>query len=668
MKVSHQPILALTFLIALTLSVSLSAAAKHRKTFRQPEALTTLHLTGGKLLLREVTLSDTATILRLTMQMMQGQKFKMVQGLYLMDDKAQQHKLRWTEGIRLGSETTTPESGETNFTLCFEPMPLSVETFDLLSGDWMPIEMLGIHDASRKSKVPPLNIPKFEAPADWFRTDTVCIRGRFEGYDAKTFDFNSMAIHLRDQFKRDQITYVLNIDPDGHFEKRFVISYPINSGIYVESEKINLDYIPFFVRPGDTCDITVRQQDGRWQCFYNSGASHGVERWLKSNHNLGDIAYNMAYYYDGDLAGVRYAAETTWKDLNSRLAYIIHRDHFSTFEQQLAYASMETAYASGVMEYFMYQSKNKNDTDSIFNDYDLYTPILSRVDYDIPLLMSTTYYKNLINRLHYARPVRSEQEVYPGVVAIPNSRFERAREAMNQRGLQKLTGTTRNTLTVQMCWYEDMQENFDFWRHQQEDMQALKTKEEQEGFTQQALLLDSIWPSAVSYFEHPYVRQKAEEYRAARLARMNKVYDLPQGEAADFVRKLSERFPNRYLILDFWDMGCGPCRSDIQSSKQERKKLAGRDNVKLIFIAGERTKGGDEYYRKYVSQWLDGEEVITLTYPELKKLQELFQFSGFPHYENITPDGKVVRDDLKVSGLDFISEKLKQLRIKLEGI
>ena len=88
--------------------------------------------------------------------------------------------------------------------------------------------------------------------------------------------------------------------------------------------------------------------------------------------------------------------------------------------------------------------------------------------------------------------------------------------------------------------------------------------------------------------------------------------------------------------------------------------------MKLIFIAGERTTEGSDAYKQYGAEWLFGEETVCLTNAEFRRLQELFQFNGIPHYETITPDGRRVREDLSIGGyhnfnndLEWVLEKLK---------
>ena len=100
---------------------------------------------------------------------------------------------------------------------------------------------------------------------------------------------------------------------------------------------------------------------------------------------------------------------------------------------------------------------------------------------------------------------------------------------------------------------------------------------------------------------------------------------------AHLIPSLCAKYPGRILVIDFWGMSCSPCRSTIQYSKKQRAEIAKRDDVKLVFIAEERTVDDSEAYKKYVAEWLADEETVCVTNADFTRLQELFRFGGIPH-------------------------------------
>lgn len=116
--------------------------------------------------------------------------------------------------------------------------------------------------------------------------------------------------------------------------------------------------------------------------------------------------------------------------------------------------------------------------------------------------------------------------------------------------------------------------------------------------------------------KNPYVRQKAEAFYARKMEQKENTVPLPaDNPSAVLIQTLCARSPDRYLMIDFWGMNCGPCRYAIQQSKKLRVEIGKRGDVKLVFIAEEHIAGGNDGYKKYVSEWLADEETICMTKP-----------------------------------------------------
>jgi thiol-disulfide isomerase/thioredoxin len=224
---------------------------------------------------------------------------------------------------------------------------------------------------------------------------------------------------------------------------------------------------------------------------------------------------------------------------------------------------------------------------------------------------------------------------------------------------------------TQLCVYKTFVHSFDSWRSEEEEIPEIladttMTKAEREQMVSSWPTVDKMTKLYISAFLHPYFHQKAEQFTAYKLAQKDLATPLPNKPIADLIRKLSAKYPGRFLVIDFWGMSCGPCRAAIQSSKSLRAEIAKRNDVKLIFIAGERTTEGSDAYKKYVAEWLAGEETVCLTNQDFDKLRELFQFNGIPHFETITPDCRRVRDDLQIHGYEMFDYELKKVIDKLK--
>ena len=508
---------------------------------------------------------------------------------------------------------------------------------------------------------------------DWFKTDTITVKGRIEGYDAELFGFTSMECYFEDIFEKDETTLVLDIAEDGTFCKKFQASYPIRLSFLADYSKVDFDEIPFFAYPGETIDITVKKiamphsassenEQGQYKCIYNNGSSRDVQRWLRtyqSNRSLTSSLRNTNINF----TVTNKNAETVWKDLKHQLQTVSQREHYTPLEEQLALACMQVDFASAYMDYALFRDDSL-DCHALF-DETKYTTVLQRIDFDNPLMLVSDSYSNLLNRIQYAKPVRQ---------VLDNDSVSANQQTIDYYSvLRQMLGAKGNTLMAQLCSYKVMQDNFKFWRNNRD---LLLEHMKRHGAT----LSDTLWQKAfekipsvderfnifINHITHPYIHQKAEQFYNNQMAQTDIASPLPVTPMADLIRSLCAKYPGKILMIDFWGMSCGPCRGAIQLSKELRAEIAKRDDVKLIFIAGERTIEGSDEYKKYVSEWLADEETICVTKSDFVRLQELFQFNSIPHYETITPDCRRVREDLSIGGYHNFEYELERLKEKLK--
>ena len=677
----------ITILLAL---IALTVQAKTYKTIINPEAIACMKVRNGDLKALEVNFRDTATTVHFRMEYPKGQLFRFVKESYLLDEAGNRYPLRSAEGIALDTWVQSPESGVTDFTMHFEPMPKKVQLFDFIEGDVRDAFMLlGIHDKKAKLKYPTLqelsDANPYTVPADWFTTDTITIRGRIEGYDAEKFGFTSMECLYEDVFEKDATTLVFNIAPDGTFVKKFQASYPIRQMFFARESKIGFDNIPFFARPGETIQVTVRpDEQGQYQCIYGNGSSKDVDRWLKSDLNMSDLAHPLRTF-KGKFSEAGEMAERTWRNMLYCLQKENRRRHFTPQEMQLALADLQLNFANAMMDYAMYHEDDVKKYEQRDGGYQLVIldslenkeigkmenyKALHRVDFDNPLLLTCDNYPITINRIQFARPVRNRQneeildENGGYVISFDNSKKMLSTGIL---ALRELMGTDHDTFMAQLCVYKDMQSSFNSWRSIEDALPRILadttlTAEERKEAEASLQPVSKMMPLYLDSFTDSFIHQKAEAFYAAKMAQTELSTPLPtDNPAADLIRSLCAKYPGRYLIIDFWGMGCGPCRAAIQNSKAKRAEMAKRDDVKLVFIAGERTAEGSEAYHQYVNEWLADEETISITNTDFSRMQELFRFNGIPHYETITPDCRRVRDDLNINGYYNIDYELQKL-------
>ena len=650
-----------TIITILLVLVAMAGQAKTFKTIKNPETMACVNVNPGELKAREIIFRDTATTVHFTMEKEKGQSFRFAKESYLMDEDGNRYPLRSAEGIDLDSWVQSPESGVTDFTMHFEPMPKNTQVFDYIEGDNTRAYMLlGIHDKKCIIKYPTIqelsDANPWTVPQDWFKTDTITIKGRIEGFDAERLGFDLLCYYNHDEFEKGDAAQVMDIAPDGTFCKKFKASYPIRDLFWTTEAKTQFNYIPFFARPGETIDITVRiHEDGWYDYTFNSGSSHDVERWLRFSDEYIAV-FRPLYSFKGRLEEGNKLAESIFQEALYRLRTESRRYKYTPIEMQLALADLQANFVENYLSYVdnhaqtlvKYEERdgkwNAEIVDSVEREriFDArnYYP-LHRIDFDNPLLLASYAFQLTLNRIQFANYVRNRQ--YKGLMDENGGMevsFKNDSTALSNylAALRDLMGTDKDNLIVQLCAYKDMQSNFD----------------------------SKMFPLYLAAFTHPYIHQKVEQFYNKQIAQTDIASPLPVTPMADLIRSLCAKYPGKILMIDFWGMSCGPCRGAIQASKELRAEIAKRDDVKLVFIAGERTTEGSDAYKKYVAEWLANEETICLTNADFTRLQELFQFNGIPHYETITPDCRRVREDLSIGGYHNFEYELERLKEKLK--
>ena len=632
-----------TIITILLAVVAMTGQAKTFKTIKNPEAMACVNMSNGELKARVVIFRDTATTVHFTMEYPKGQSFQFVSSSYLMDEDGNRYPLHSAEGLKLNTWVQSPESGITEFTMHFEPLPKRTQVFDFIEGDGTrAFKLLGIHDKKYTIKYPTMqelaDANPWTVPEDWFKTDTITVKGRIEGYDAEQFGFTSLECFFQNVFEKDDATQVLGIAPDGTFYKKFQAGYPICQRFYTLESKVDFSEIPFFARPGETIDITVREDaGGRYVCVYNNGSSSDVARWLRTREEITDVLFPLVLF-EGAFDEGNNLADKVWQNAMYRLQTVSRREHYTPMEMQLALADVQTRFAYYYMTYAMnrkYALMKQNESAEWQNLADAKSYYrLRRIDFDNPLLFINSDFPYLLNRIQYAQPAMRALFSTAGQQRLDNY----------YAVLREMLGSKNNTLIAQLCTYQQMLTESRRWGTEKESKYAIFS----------------------NTFTHPYVKAKADEFYRRTMAQTELATPLPDAPMANLIRSLCAKYPGKILMIDFWGMGCGPCRYAIQESKNLRAEIAKRNDVKLIFIAGERTTEGSDAYKQYVAEWLSNEETVCVTNADFTRLQELFRFNGIPHYETITPDCRRVRDDLRIDGYDNFDYELEWLKEKLK--
>lgn len=134
-----------------------------------------------------------------------------------------------------------------------------------------------------------------------------------------------------------------------------------------------------------------------------------------------------------------------------------------------------------------------------------------------------------------------------------------------------------------------------------------------------------------------FLRQNMESIRGCALP------DDPRGQ---LMGELIEPHKGKFVLVDFWSTGCGPCRANIERTRPLREANRNHPGIAFVFITSEN-ESPEKTYDEYVARHLIDDIVHRLPQSEYNKLLDLFHFNAIPRYILFGPQGQVLDDNFR---------------------
>lgn len=136
-----------TMAVAAAALCTLSAMAKRPRVIDNPECMA--NSTDNTLTVTRIELSDTATVVSFHAKHKPGWWIRLSRSTVLVDDAGRRYATRCGIGIGLSKRFTMPKSGEADFKVSFNPLPLSTRYIDMIEGP-NDYKIWGIHERGEK--------------------------------------------------------------------------------------------------------------------------------------------------------------------------------------------------------------------------------------------------------------------------------------------------------------------------------------------------------------------------------------------------------------------------------------------------------------------------------------------------------------------------------------
>ena len=638
----------LTLIVLILLgAVQTKCGAKVYKAWKKP---CVLNANLGCLKLKSVVFTDTATIVQFVSEN-NPKPIHFFPFTFLMNEnKETPYFIKGCKEYKLG-ELMHVENKVVPVTLFFEPMPKETEVFDLYES-MLPnaFKMLGVTNKK------PYQVKHYafsedsikEVRRNFFHTDTATIRGRIVGWPG--YEGKSLTVYHNNAVTCESEPWVILVNKDGSFERKVVIDCPTLEYAHVDDVSV---FFPYFLLPGHTLDIT----------YYANGVVQYNDS-LGNNLPFGVIGVFSPIHFDDipsayefkDKIDFKHFAAMLDSDMKNKLSildYVAERMEYGQLDYYLTRLNIMANYASVLLDYAYYKSRNTYDknidsliavNDSIAQLYDVSNySLLRKLPVQDELLLSVPNYYMLQNRYQYSPLMRKVQDdcyAKNEYEAVDSAKIEVDKLLL---GVSEPSMLMKSSLTNDFI-FKLKHDNVDNATMDQVDWDKdFPTQESRE--TQLKVINKTLKDNffrKVAMIKHPFFEAKVKDvYEYCH--NQSIVQPLPECNAATILRKHIDMYRGKYLFIDFWATSCGPCRYGIKKSEAVRKELRDNEEFDFLFITDEGASP-EEDYTKYVAEHLDGEDVVRVSKSEFTMYEEMFKFTGIPHYVIIDPEGRMINE------------------------
>ncbi|MBQ3629022.1 MAG: TlpA family protein disulfide reductase, partial [Bacteroidaceae bacterium] len=153
--------------------------------------------------------------------------------------------------------------------------------------------------------------------------------------------------------------------------------------------------------------------------------------------------------------------------------------------------------------------------------------------------------------------------------------------------------------------------------------------------------------------------QKRSLSDTANLKSADEVADMSDGEK--ILRKITEPYRGKLILLDIWGTWCGPCKEALSHSQEEYERLKDFDLI-YLYLAN---NSDDESWKNVIKEYnLVGDNVVHYNLPESQQsaIENFLQVHSFPTYKLIDRDGFVLDVNADPRNLEGLARLLEQIK------
>lgn len=692
-------------LLLLALAVALTAAAQ--RVIENPD----IDYVPTWITLTEITLGGDRTVVKAELRNNPNPWVKVSSDTDLIDPATgNKYHILGAEGIELDKKTYMPASGKMLCTLLFEAVPASVERLNMVKeGNRSDNNIYGIHLAKSAPKAPAVGkkgIDPWTMTAEYYmslppsgaevnidyrrhrgmefcKSATAHVKVHLDNYSPE-LGVSVVKLTGYDHVSNSETSVLAEIGPDHTYEADIPIDYP-------QYVLVDFPAASWLLIPGDTLEIfaTINSDNTAFRSAGESAMINALnDKLLDRFHTRG---YDLYRQMEDSVAAGRTATEAIIDQLTGEYNSVwdgtfaeqyLRDTPLSSFGKELVMVnagcelleSMEDLYQmynskgmvrntaeDGSIHYTIVPDFEKLDPSRMFNAIRDYQQFI----YDNPLtLMNSTswvvfnrseYNPVFINYLHSAYEYPDNKRFGQG------SEFTTLLECMKHIDNENL-----HKYGIGDCFMAEMtraRAHLSRMADLSKNVSDLENDKYVYGIVNATMdLLTTITNPYITrkiVEEYIRVKDKVAEYRAAKAG--EQAADIraktPASREEQTLQRIIKPYAGNLLYLDFWGMGCGPCRAGMIAQRETVDELSG-EPVRFLYICEEAASPREAAEKWMAEKSIKGEHIY-ISSDDWNRLSHLFEFSSIPHAVLIGRDGKVIANGFRLSSADDLRKHLK---------
>ncbi|MBE6303637.1 MAG: redoxin domain-containing protein [Bacteroidales bacterium] len=167
--------------------------------------------------------------------------------------------------------------------------------------------------------------------------------------------------------------------------------------------------------------------------------------------------------------------------------------------------------------------------------------------------------------------------------------------------------------------------------------------------------------STVTDIQNKYLALTGASNNNSSIKSADDVKNISDGEK--ILKKLTEPYRGKYILVDVWGTWCGPCKVALAKSKELFERMAPY-NMQFLYLAN---RSSDESWKNVIKEYnVVGENIVHYNLPSEQQaaVENYLRVASYPSYRLISPEGSLLDVNADPRDLNIFEKMIKDINKK----